>query len=849
MKFVKYLFILAVTCILLGAASIYGLYRYIEPQLPDVATLKDVRLQTPMQVFSADGELIAQFGEKRRIPLKLGQVPPEMVHAFIATEDSRFYDHHGVDPVGIIRAATIALTSGHASQGASTITQQLARNFFLSPERTLIRKIKEVFLAIRIEQLLTKDEILELYLNKIYLGYRAYGVGAAAHVYFGRSVEQLTLSQMATIAGLPKAPSTFNPLYSYDRAVARRNVVLARMRDENYITQAQYDQARNEKLVADYHAPEIAFSASYLAEMVRQEMVKRYGEDAYNDGYKVYTTITKKRQLAAEEALRNNVMAYDMRHGYRGPEKVLWKVGESAWDQTRIINELKNTPNYGPLNPAVITQSDADKATALMADGSNVMLPLAGMKWARPFKSDVLQGAMPRRVTDVVQTGQQVWVRKVGNDWWLGQAPDVNSAIVSMNPTNGAIEALVGGFDFNQSKFNRATQALRQIGSNIKPFLYTAAMDKGLTLATILNDVPITRWDAGAGSDWSPKNSPATYDGPIRLRQGLGQSKNVVMVRAMRAMGVDYAADYLQRFGFPQQNIVRTESLALGAASFTPLQVVRGYAVMANGGYLVDPYFISRIENDTGNALFNATPKTVCDTCNLPLVYGETPRSAVLSTDSMENVATSLEQQGTVPQPQIDAVTPTEAQVSTLPYAPHVISTPLSFLIKSALNSNVFGEPGWMGTGWRAGKDLQRHDIGGKTGTTNSSKDAWFSGYGPNLVTSVWIGFDDHRRDLGRSTVSGAIKDQISGYEGGAKSAQPAWDDYMKVALQGVAEQPLTPPPGVVTVTIDRYTGKLSSGGGNSRAEYFVDGTQPTEFEVHEAGTTLMENGQSEELF
>ncbi|MDQ5891603.1 MAG: penicillin-binding protein, partial [Pseudomonadota bacterium] len=288
MKFVKYLFILAVSCILLGAASIYGLYRYIEPQLPDVATLKDVRLQTPMQVYSADGELIAQFGEKRRIPLKLDQIPPELVHAFIATEDSRFYDHHGVDPVGIIRAASIALTSGHASQGASTITQQLARNFFLSPERTLIRKIKEVFLAIRIEQLLTKDEILELYLNKIYLGYRAYGVGASAQVYFGRPVDQLTLSEMAMIAGLPKAPSTFNPLYSYDRAVARRNVVLARMKDENYITQSQYDAARNEKLVANYHAPDISFSAPYVAEMARQEMVKRYGEDAYNDGYKVY---------------------------------------------------------------------------------------------------------------------------------------------------------------------------------------------------------------------------------------------------------------------------------------------------------------------------------------------------------------------------------------------------------------------------------------------------------------------------------------------------------------------------------------------------------------------------------
>ncbi|WP_233979055.1 peptidoglycan glycosyltransferase/peptidoglycan DD-transpeptidase MrcA [Pectobacterium versatile] len=851
MKFVKYLFILAVSCILLGAASIYGLYRYIEPQLPDVTALKDVRLQTPMQVYSADGELIAQFGEKRRIPLKLDQIPPELVHAFIATEDSRFYDHHGVDPVGIIRAASIALTSGHASQGASTITQQLARNFFLSPERTLIRKIKEVFLAIRIEQLLTKDEILELYLNKIYLGYRAYGVGASAQVYFGRPVDQLTLSEMAMIAGLPKAPSTFNPLYSYDRAVARRNVVLARMKDENYITQSQYDAARNEKLVANYHAPDISFSAPYVAEMARQEMVKRYGEDAYNDGYKVYTTVTKKLQTAAQDALRNNILAYDMRHGYRGPSKVLWKVGEGVWDQAKMIAALKALPVYGPLSPAIVTSTTADNAIAILSDGSNIALPMAGMRWARAYRSDTQQGPTPKRVTDVVQAGQQVWVRKVNDDWWLAQVPDVNSAIVSLNPKNGAIEALVGGFDFNQSKFNRATQALRQIGSNIKPFLYTAAMDKGLTLATILNDVPITRWDAGAGSDWRPKNSPATYDGPIRLRQGLGQSKNVVMVRAMRAMGVDYAADYLQRFGFPAQNIVHTESLALGAASFTPLQVVRGYAVMANGGYLVDPYLISKIESEAGGTVFTATPKVVCDTCNLPLVYGETPRSPVLATTNVEDVATSNEAPTLgLQQPELEPVTPEAAQQNAAqPYAPHVINTPLAFLIKDALNSNVFGEPGWMGTGWRAGRELKRRDIGGKTGTTNSSKDAWFSGYGPNLVTSVWIGFDDHRRDLGASSASGVIKDQISGYEGGAKSAQPAWDDFMKAALDGVPEQPLTPPPGIVSVVIDRSSGKLSNGGGNSRSEYFIDGTQPKEYEVHEVGTTLMDNGQSEELF
>ncbi|WP_277978131.1 peptidoglycan glycosyltransferase/peptidoglycan DD-transpeptidase MrcA [Pantoea endophytica] len=846
MKFVKYLLILAVCCILLGAGTVYGLYKYIEPQLPDVNTLKDVRLQTPMQVYSADGDLIAQYGEKRRVPLTLQQMPPELIKAFIATEDSRFYEHHGVDPVGIFRAASIALMSGHASQGASTITQQLARNFFLSPERTLMRKIKEAFLAIRIEQLLSKDEILELYLNKIYLGYRAYGVGAAAQVYFGKPIDQLSLSEMAMIAGLPKAPSTFNPLYSHTRALARRNVVLARMLDQNYITQQQYNDARNTPLTASYHGPEIAFSAPYLSEMVRQEMVKRYGDKAYEDGYKVYTTVTRHLQEAAQQAVRNNVMAYDMRHGYRGPTNVLWKVGEASWDQTRIQNALKNLPTYGPLNAAVITSASADQATAMLKDGSSVTLNMAGVRWARAYKSDTLQGPTPRSVTQVLQTGQQIWVRKVNDDWWLGQVPAVNSALVSLNPADGAVRALVGGFDFNQSMFNRATQALRQVGSNIKPFLYTAAMDRGLTLASILNDVPISRWDAGAGADWRPKNSPPTYAGPIRLRQGLGESKNVVMVRAMRAMGVDYAAEYLQRFGFPAQNIVHTESLALGAASFTPMQVVRGYAVMANGGFLVDPYFITRIENEQGGVIFEEKPKIACPQCNLPVIYGDTKKSLALNEESVENVATSDQSQNqTVPQPELEQVPAQPGGEQQ--YAPHVINTPLSFLIKSALNTNIFGEPGWMGTGWRAGRDLKRNDIGGKTGTTNSSKDAWFSGYGPGVVTSVWIGFDDSRA-LGRSTMSGAIPDQISGYEGGAKSAQPAWDDYMKSALEGVPVQPLTPPDGVVTVNIDRGTGKLANGG-NSRQEYFINGTQPTEYSVHDVGTTIMDNGQSHELF
>lgn len=838
MKFVKYFFILVFCCIFLGTASIYGMYKYVEGELPDVATMKDIRLQIPMQVYSADNELIAQYGEKRRIPLPLAEIPPLMVKAFIATEDSRFYEHHGIDPIGIFRAVSVMASSGHASQGASTITQQLARNFYLSPEKTLMRKAKEAFLAIRIEQLFSKDEIMELYLNKIYLGNRAYGVGAAAYVYFGKTVDELTLSEMAMIAGLPKAPSTFNPLYSYDRAVNRRNVVLSRMLEEKYITRDQYDQARNEKIVASYHAPKIDFSAPYLAEMARQTLYDKYGEDAYTDGYKVYTTVIRKDQEAATDAVRNNLIDYDTRHGYRGPAEVLWKPTEMAWAAEKIIEKLKKSPVYGPLMPGVVLSATGSEANVMLADGSKIDITMTGVRWARKFISDTQQGASPRAVNAVVQVGEQIWVRKVKDNWWLGQVPDVNAAFVALNPNDGAIIALVGGFDFNMSEFNRVTQSLRQVGSNIKPFLYTAAMDKGLTLSSLLNDVPISRWDAGAGSDWRPKNSPPRYDGPIRLRQGLGQSKNVVMVRAMRAMGVDYAADYLMRFGFPRENINRTEALALGAPSFTPMQMVRGYAVMVNGGYLVDPYYILKIENHNDEVIFEANPKLACPDCtNIPVIYGDTERTIEIkgiddeSTEEVTQSGHNVVNQ----EPTMEVATSGDENVSSEPqYAPHVISTPLAFLIRDAMMTNIYGEPGWSGTGWRAARDLGgRRDIGGKTGTTNSSKDAWFSGYGPDVVASAWIGFDDNRRTLGRG-------------EAGAKSAQPMWDDFMKSILTGVPVKMMKPPKGVISVSIDSRTGKL----GSSRREYFIEGTEPKEYSVQEVGTTIStEGGLSQELF
>lgn len=844
---------------------LFGLYKYIDHQLPDVATLKDVRLQTPMQVYSADGYLISQFGEKRRIPLPLKDVPPIMVKAFIATEDTRFFEHHGVDPVGIFRAASVALFTGHASQGASTITQQLARNFFLSPERTMMRKIKEAFLAIRIEQTLNKDEILDLYFNKIYLGYRAYGVGAAAQVYFGKTVDQLTLSETAIIAGLPKAPSTFNPLYSKERAIARRNVVLSRMLNEHYITQEQYDQARNEPLTARYHGPEMDFDAPYVSEMVRQEMIKRYGENAYTDGYKVYTTITKHLQLSAEHALQKNVIDYDMRHGYRGPANVLWKAGQASWNKAQIIKSLSTLPNYGPLHPAVVTESGANEATVMLANGKNIILPIATVRWARSFRSDRAQGGLPRRVNDVIKVGQQIWVRQDNaHNWWLAQVPDVNSALVSINPQDGAIKALVGGFDFSQSKFNRVTQSVRQVGSNIKPFLYAAAFDKGLTLSSIIDDAPISMWDAGSGTDWKPKNSPPVYAGPIRIRQGFGQSKNVVMVRVMQIIGVNYASDYLERFGFPKESIVRTNSLALGSVSFTPLQLVRGYAVFANGGYLVEPYLITKIENNNDKILYEAHPQVVCTTCNIPVLYDKEQDPKEIENNSGPHTK-SDEKYGIVPTPQLEqtlspSATNMNDTASMQNYAPHVVSSPIAFLIYDALKTNIWGEVGsnWMGTGWRAARVLKRHDIGGKTGTTNSSKDAWFSGYGgPDTVTSVWIGFDDHRHDLGSTTISGAVKDQISGGEGGAKSAQPAWDAFMKAALVGIPEQVKQPPEGVFVMNIDRASGRAFNGPG-SKPEYFAEGKKllstgaatPTSQHPKEVGTIIKtKSGESQELF
>ncbi|WP_233418585.1 penicillin-binding protein 1A, partial [Aggregatibacter actinomycetemcomitans] len=571
MRIAKLILSSLLTLFILGGIVAGMFYIQLKSDLPDVETLKTVELQQPMQIYTSDGKLIGEVGEQRRIPVKLADIPEKLIQAVLATEDSRFYEHHGLDPIGIGRALMVAVTKGGASQGASTITQQLARNFFLTPEKSLIRKAKEAILAIDIENALDKNEILELYLNKIYLGYRSYGVAAAAKTYFGKELNQLTLSEMAVIAGLPKAPSTMNPLFSPKRALERRNVVLGRMLDQKYISKEEYDAALKAPIVASYHGAQMDFRADYVTEMVRQEMVRRFGEEnAYTKGYKVYTTVLSKDQETAQKAVRDNLIAYDMRHGYRGGAP-LWKKDEAPWDNDTIIGFLKKLPNSEPFIPAAAVGVAKSGAELLLASGDKITLPSSAMRWTGQ--------------ANPVKVGDQIWIRK--NDkggWMLGQIPQANSALVSLNSDNGAIEAIVGGFSFEQSKFNRATQSLVQVGSSIKPFIYAAALEKGLTLSSVLQDMPIVLKKPGQ-KEWRPKNSPDRYDGPLRLRVGLGQSKNMIAIRSMQMAGIDFVADFLQRFGFKRDQYFASEALALGAASFTPLEMARGYAVFDNGGY------------------------------------------------------------------------------------------------------------------------------------------------------------------------------------------------------------------------------------------------------------------------
>ena len=842
-KVLKFFLKFFIGCFLCALVIAIAGYTYYSKDLPDVTTLKNVRLQTPLQILSKDGELIAIFGERRRTPLKYNEIPPVVVNAVIATEDARFYEHFGIDPVGIVRAMYIGLKQKGFSQGGSTITQQVAKNFFLTPEKSISRKAKEIILAIRMEKELTKEEIMTLYLNMINFGSRAYGVAAASYTFFGKTPEQLTIDEAALLAGLPNAPSAYNPISHPERARTRRDWVLGRMLDQSYITQAQFNEAVNKPINVSYHAPQIEFSAPYIAEMARQFMYDKFGENAYTDGYKVYTTISKTDQLAAEQAVQKNIIDYDIRHGYRGPEKILWKDNEKAWKDEQIQNTLKKYTCYSGMCPGVVIQSSDLEANVVLTDKSKIVIAFQDMKWARPFISDTRQGSFPKKVSDTLKPGQLIWVKKTNDKWALAQIPAVNAALVSLDSDNGAIKAIVGGYDFYLSKFNRATQALRQLGSNIKPFIYTATLEKGLTMATLLNDAPIVRSTGSA--TWRPKNSPPNYAGPLRLRIGLGMSKNVMMVRALRAVGIEYVATYLERFGFPKENISLNESLALGSASFTPLQVARAYSVIVNGGYLISPYLIEKIEDNNGSGvIYQHQPLIACKNCT----------DEVIKTESMpvslNNVENEIDESGNEEPEQANLksddnmVLPNinldnKATDVTPKYAPHTIDSGLAFIMKDGLRTIVFGGSDWQGTAWRV-KALGRKDVGGKTGTTNSSKDVWFSGYGGNIVTTVWMGFDDHRRNLGRTIRA----------EAGAVTANPLWIDYMKIALQDVPVNEDIKPDNVISVTIDQKTGLLPQSGSKTMSEYFIKGTEPKSYATQEVDTSVTDSqGNTQELF
>ncbi len=750
-----FLLYLVLTGILLTAVAAAVVYVRVEPQLPSIEALRDVQLQEPLRIYTRNRLLLAEFGEKRRTPVAIDNVPPLMVKAFLAAEDDRFFSHSGVDFAGLARAAFELVRTGRKTQGGSTITMQVARNYFLSSEKTYLRKLTEILLAFRIERSLSKNEILELYFNKIYLGHRAYGVQAAARVYYGQDIDELSVARMAMIAALPKAPSRVNPINDPVSAVARRDYILRRMQRLGYIDDLTYEAAIAEPDDAVLHQVSAVASAPYVAEMVRHEMIERFGPEAYTSGFEVITTIDPVYQTAANLALRKGLQEYTQRHGYYGPEA---RTKIDITDASARSALLAGYPPVGDLQAGLVTSVGEQSAEVLLADGGQVDLSWEAMSWARPYKTENRQGAAPKQAADVVGIGDIIRINKddEGN-WRLVQIPRIGGALVSLRPQDGAIQALVGGYDFIQSKFNRVTQARRQPGSSFKPIIYSAALEKGFTPASMINDAPVVFDDPKLESTWRPENYSGKFFGPTRLREALYRSRNLVSIRILRSIGADFAAGYAERFGFSADQLPHDLTLALGSASVTPLQMARAYSVLANGGYLIEPYLIQRIHDADGNIVFSSRPGVVCGHCP----------AGMASIDRDEEVP--------------------------LPLAKQVLSPQNVWLMNSMMRDVI-----QRGTGVRA-KVLGRQDLAGKTGTTNDQMDGWFSGFNDQVVATAWVGFDQPA-PLGRG-------------ETGGRSALPLWIDFMAVALKGVPESSHKPPEGMVTVRIDAATGLLSASG------------------------------------
>ena len=782
---------LSLSLLIAGCAAMWwlaGLYLYLSPNLPEADTLRDVKLQVPMRVFSEDGLLIGQFGEQKRSPLQFSEIPGTFIDALLAAEDDQFFDHGGVDVLGLVRALTELVATGQKRSGGSTLTMQVARNYFLSLERTFLRKFNEILLAIEIERALTKEEIFELYVNRVFLGHRAYGFEAAAQTYYGKSLSELSIAQQAMLAGIPKAPSRNNPLSNPDAGKNRRDWILGRMRSLGLINEQQYRTARAEAVTAVYHGLSVEVEADYVAEMVRQEMIDRFGNAAYNDGYSVYTTVNSERQKAAQRSVIDGLKTYDRRHGWRGPEQrhpmVDGATLQDPWPPWQAA--LDEMPIIAGLLPAIIVSTDEQGADTLDKSGQ-----IRRLSWPsdlaniRRFRTENLTSEPAENVQQLLEIGDLVRIQydARSDQWRLAQVPRAQAALVSMAPSDGAIKALVGGMGFELSKFNRATQARRQPGSNFKPFLYAAALEAGITTTTLINDAPVVLDNLSSDDIWRPENDSGKFYGPTRLREALTFSRNLVSIRVLQRLGVTPFISYIDQLGFDTKGMARNLTLALGTHAYTPLEIASGYAILANGGFLIEPYLIDRIEDAAGQILYQANPALACYVCE------ENKRLTADAPLRMEDIL--------------------KTDAATARHARSVMDPRASFIVTSMLTDAI-----QRGTGRRA-RALKRDDLAGKTGTTNGPRDAWFSGYNRDLVTTAWVGFDDYS-SLGRR-------------EFGGTAALPIWISYMGEALDE-QRAPAAMPQGVVRLRVDRSTGlRVTGSPKNSMLDYFFEEFLPSE--------------------
>ena len=760
-----------------------GLILYATSLLPDLPSVEEIRhipLNIPLRIYSSDQKLIAEYGDERRIPVTLDEAPPLLIDAILVTEDDQFYHHTGVDFPGLVRATISNIMSRSRGQGASTITMQVARNFFLDPEKTYTRKLKEILLAFKMERALTKDEILELYLNKIFLGYRSYGFAAAAQIYYGVDLADLSLPEICMLAGLPKAPSRDNPISNPQRALERRTHVLTRLHELGRIDKLSLETASKAPITAQRHIADVDFQAPYVSEMARQLLFERFGEEIYRTGLNVTVTVNSEYQKKANEALRQGLINYDMRHGFKGPVgKIdLAELPAESTDQPDVINPVQNLPDIlaqypssREIIPGIVTGLSDQSFEAVNSRGNMITVEWKNIQWARKYIGANSIGPELNSVSDILSAGDVIYLRELEeNNWMLSQIPEVSGALVSLDPHTGAVLSLTGGFDYYLSKFNRATQAERQPGSNIKPFIYSAALDNGFTTSSLVSATPIIVEDDLEGI-WRPQNYSKKFFGPTRLRKALSLSLNLVSVRLLRAMGLDTTIEHLAKFGFDPEKMPRSFSLALGSTSVTPLSLASSFAVFANGGFRVTPYLIEKIEDAEGNPV--SLPDPVCEDC--PAETGESnPAEVELPAQDSERV----------------------------------ISPQNIFLTRSIMKQVIA-----TGTGRRA-QSLNRSDLAGKTGTTNNFLDAWFSGFSPDVITTVFVGFDEPSH-LGRR-------------ESGASAALPIWIDFMSRVLPDYPEKPEVIPENITTRFINKETAKTTSPDDpEGFLEYYLVGTEP----------------------